>query len=91
MESTEHSAFVKTRFLIFSDTHGVEFPSEDRPFQHADVVIHCGDLAEESKLEEYEASIRLLKDLRAPLKLVIAGNHEFTMVHGYTCFQKEGR
>ena len=79
MEFTKPSAFVKTRFLLLSDTHGMEFRSEDRPFQHADVAIHCGDLTEESKLEEYEASIRLLKDIHAPLNLVIAGNHDFTM------------
>ena len=79
MEFTQHPACVKTRFLILSDTHGMEFRSEDRPLQHADVAIHCGDLTEESKLEEYEASIRLLKDIHAPLKLVIAGNHDFTM------------
>lgn len=79
MEFTKHSASVKTRFLILSDTHGMEFRPEDRPFQHADVAIHCGDLTEESKLEEYQASIRLLKDINAPLKLVIAGNHDFTM------------
>ena len=79
MESTKHSTSVKTRFLILSDTHGMEFRPEHRPFQHADVAIHCGDLTEESKLEEYRASIRLLKDIHAPLKLVIAGNHDFTM------------
>ena len=79
MESTKHPDFVKTRFLILSDTHGMEFGSEDKPFQNADVAIHCGDLTEESKLEEYQASIRLLKDIKAPLKLVIAGNHDFTM------------
>jgi hypothetical protein len=79
MEFAKRSALIKTRFLILSDTHGMEFRSEDRPFQHADVAIHCGDLTEESKLEEYRASIRLLKDIDAPLKLVIAGNHDFTM------------
>lgn len=57
----------------------MEFQSENRPCQHADLAIHCGDLTEESKLEEYRASIRLLKDIDAPLKLVIAGNHDFTM------------
>ena len=66
-------------FLILSDTHGKETHSEDRLLQHADVAIHCGDLTEESKLEEYQASIRILKDIRAPLKLVIAGTHNFTM------------
>ena len=79
MDTNKHSAFVKTRFLILSDTHGMQFRSEDIPSQHADVAIHCGDLTEESKLEEYEASIRLLKDIHASLKLVIAGNHDFTM------------
>ncbi len=70
---------VKTRFLILSDTHGMEFRPEEIPLQHVDVVIHCGDLTEESKLEEYRASIRLLKEIHAPLKLVIPGNHDFTM------------
>ena len=79
MRFTNDSASIKTSFLILSDTHGMEFGPEDRPFQHADVAIYCGDLTEESKLEEYRASIRLLEDNSAPLKLVIAGNHDFTM------------
>ena len=52
MDSTKHSAFVKTRFLILSDTHGIEFRSEDKTSQYADVAIHCGDLTEKSKIEE---------------------------------------
>ena len=79
MELNKHSALVETRFLIVSDTHGMQFRSEERLLQHADVVIHCGDLTEESKLEEYRTSIRLLKDIHAPLKLVIAGNYDFTV------------
>jgi len=47
--------------------------------QHADVAIHCGDLTTQSQLHEYKASIRLLQSINAPLKLVIAGNHDFTM------------
>ncbi|KAM0285539.1 hypothetical protein ACHAQK_010623 [Fusarium lateritium] len=68
---------VKTRFLVISDTHG----SEDfrRPLDPADVAIHCGDLTEESKLDEFRATLRFLKQLDAPLKLVIAGNHDFTL------------
>ncbi|KAL8718189.1 MAG: hypothetical protein Q9225_004651 [Loekoesia sp. 1 TL-2023] len=73
------SPSINTQFLIISDTHGMEFGPEDRPIQHADVAIHCGDLTEESKLDEYHASLRLLKDIDAPLKLVIAGNHDFTL------------
>lgn len=44
-----------------------------------DVAIHCGDLTDGSKLEEYRTTIDLLSQLKAPLKLVIAGNHDFTM------------
>ncbi|KAL9608716.1 MAG: hypothetical protein Q9167_006482 [Letrouitia subvulpina] len=79
MESTQQLEFVKTRFLVLSDTHGTEFRSEQIPSQYADVAIHCGDLTEESKLEEYECSLRLLKNINAPLKLVIAGNHDYTL------------
>jgi hypothetical protein len=43
------------------------------------VAIHCGDLTEESKLTEFHSAIQLLKDIDAPLKLVIAGNHDFTL------------
>ena len=71
--------FVKTRFFILSDTHGMEFRPDEISSHHADVAIHCGDLTEGSKLEEYRASLRLLIDIQAPLKLVIAGNHDFTM------------
>lgn len=70
---------IKTRLLIISDTHGVDFSSEDKPLQRADVVIHCGDLTDGSKLEEFRTTIQLLKELDAPLKLAIAGNHDFTM------------
>lgn len=70
---------VKTRFLILSDTHGMRFPPDSNPSQQVDVVIHCGDLTTESKLVEYRSAIQLLNDLNAPLKLVIAGNHDFTL------------
>jgi len=71
---------IKTRFIILSDTHGAEFGSDWRkPGIAADVAIHCGDLTEESKLGEFEATIRVLKDIDAPLKLCIAGNHDLTL------------
>jgi hypothetical protein len=70
---------VKTRFLVISDTHGLETLAKDTPSHSVDVVIHCGDLTTESKLEEYKASIRLLHTINAPLKIAIAGNHDFTM------------
>lgn len=68
---------IKTRFLLMSDTHGDRFPI--KPDHRADVVIHCGDLTEESKLEEFRIALQFLKELDAPLKLVVAGNHDFTL------------
>src|SRR5437016_10163799 len=70
---------IKTRFLIISDTHGMGFTPADKPLQRADVAIHCGDLTDGSKLSEFGTAIQLLKDIDAPIKLVIVGNHDFTM------------
>ena len=70
---------IQTRLLILSDTHGLDFSAEDRPQQRVDVAIHCGDLTDGSKLEEFQATIQLLKRIDAPLKLAIAGNHDFTI------------
>ncbi|MCJ1483803.1 hypothetical protein MMC06_003971, partial [Schaereria dolodes] len=63
---------IKTRLFIISDTHGMDFTSTDKPLQRADVAIHCGDLTDGSKLEEFRTAIQLLKDINAPLKLAIA-------------------
>ncbi|KAB5535237.1 hypothetical protein GE09DRAFT_1250333 [Coniochaeta sp. 2T2.1] len=49
------------------------------PDDPVDVAIHCGDLTEESKLEEFRKSIDQLERTQAPLKLVIAGDHDFTL------------
>jgi Icc-related predicted phosphoesterase len=68
---------VSTRFLIVSDTHGESL--QHNPDERVDVAIHCGDLTEESKLDEFKTTIDLLKQINAPLKLVIAGNHDWTL------------
>lgn len=83
------TAKIKTRFLICSNTHGINclpglIPSAK---QHADVAIHCGDLTTQSQLLEYKASIRLLQSINAPLKIVIARSHYFTM--GIPVFHKK--
>lgn len=67
---------IPTRFLVISDTHG---GTVDLPTETVDVVIHCGDLTEESKLDEFKRTIDLLNQASAPLKLVIPGNHDFTL------------
>lgn len=69
---------IKTTILILSDTHGMAL-DELLPSPHADVAIHCGDLTEESKLSEMQTSLSLLNKINAPLKLVIPGNHDFTL------------
>lgn len=70
---------IKTRILILSDTHGLGFSAERKPHAPADVAIHCGDLTDGSKLHEFKQAIQLLKEIDAPLKLVIAGNHDFSL------------
>jgi hypothetical protein len=66
-----------TRILIISDTHGTNPITAQLP--PVDLVVHCGDLTQDSKLGEFKQAISLLKSLDAPLKLVIAGNHDFTL------------
>ena len=71
---------VRTRFFIISDTHGHDdVVAEKSLAQQTDVVIHCGDLTEEAKIGEFHKTLQLLRRLRAPLKLVIAGNHDLTL------------
>ncbi|KAI5863936.1 ser/Thr protein phosphatase family protein [Durotheca rogersii] len=78
MQTSGVESFVKTKILILSDTHGMSLAGKI-PSQPADVAIHCGDLTEESKLDEFRATLELLRAIKAPLKLVIAGNHDFTL------------
>ncbi|KAK0631037.1 Metallo-dependent phosphatase-like protein [Bombardia bombarda] len=70
---------IPTRILIISDTHGNEFPlptSTDKPI---DLVIHCGDITRGSRIAHLHAAIAALARIPTPLKLVIAGNHDFTL------------
>jgi predicted phosphohydrolase len=71
------ASHIKSRILIISDTHGDDLTHN--PTGTFDVAIHRGDLTEESKLEEFRTSLNLMLDIQAPLKLVIAGNHDFSM------------
>ncbi|UKZ93281.1 uncharacterized protein TrAFT101_012047 [Trichoderma asperellum] len=68
---------IDTRLLIISDTHGMQFPvGVNKP---VDVAIHCGDLTQHSKLDEFRAGISQMEMINAPLKLIIAGNHDFAL------------
>lgn len=46
------------------------------PLPAADVVLHCGDLTAGSKPIEFRHTLSMLRALRAPLKIVIPGNHD---------------
>ncbi|GAM89981.1 hypothetical protein ANO11243_080210 [Dothideomycetidae sp. 11243] len=70
---------VRTRFFVISDTHGRADSLPHSTPDNIDVVIHCGDLTDGSKVQEYKDTIQLLQEIKAPLKLVIAGNHDFTL------------
>ncbi|CAK7240764.1 MAG: hypothetical protein STHCBS139747_002211 [Sporothrix thermara] len=70
---------VRTQILILSDTHGEPLPPCRQPRCRPDLVLHCGDLTHESKLHELRTTLDLLKTLDAPLTLVVAGNHDFTL------------
>ncbi|KAH7303453.1 hypothetical protein B0I35DRAFT_455181 [Stachybotrys elegans] len=73
---------IKTRVLILSDTNGKRF-ERDKIFQgHVDIAIHCGNLTDGSKLEEFGAAIELLKAIKATWKFVIAGSRDFTLDDG---------
>lgn len=74
---------IRTRFLIISDTHASPLVPSSLPTSlPADVAIHCGDLTQTSTLTEYEETLSLLKSfVNIPLKLVIAGNHDFSLQH----------
>ncbi|KAK3360551.1 hypothetical protein B0T25DRAFT_449199, partial [Lasiosphaeria hispida] len=49
----------------------------------ADVVLHCGDLTKDSRSEEFERTLAMLRSIDAPLKLAIPGNHDFSLEPGY--------
>ncbi|KAF7185157.1 putative rhamnogalacturonate lyase C [Pseudocercospora fuligena] len=68
---------IRTRILVISDTHGGKVSYNH--LGHFDVAVHSGDLTEGSYLAEFEQAIKTLKSIQAPLKLVIAGNHDFTL------------
>jgi predicted phosphodiesterase len=76
---------IKTRILIISDTHSTPLApaSSSQPFRQplpsADVLIHCGDLTMEGLTSEYRKTLDMLASIDAPVKLIIAGNHDRTL------------
>jgi Icc-related predicted phosphoesterase len=86
------TAIKKTRILIISDTHcatleehgfnGLLLPFQ-KPLPKADVLIHCGDLTRGGSLTEFRIALDMLREIDAPTKLVIAGNHDLSLDQEY--------
>ncbi|KAK3334525.1 Metallo-dependent phosphatase-like protein [Neurospora tetraspora] len=76
---------IPTRLLLLSDTHIRSRSKNPLPFPvpsipgGADIVIHAGDITDSSKLSEFSLCLSYLRQLNAPLKLIIAGNHDYTL------------
>ncbi|KAK0671902.1 Metallo-dependent phosphatase-like protein [Cercophora samala] len=70
---------IKTKFLVLSDTHCIGNEKFNVPDVPVDVAIHCGDLTEGSRLLEFRTALDIMRQVNAPLKLIIAGNHDFTL------------
>ncbi|KAF2675956.1 Metallo-dependent phosphatase [Lentithecium fluviatile CBS 122367] len=82
---------IKTRILILSDTHNAtplknessHWSAFRPPLSKADVLLHCGDLTMVGLMHEYESTLEMLRGYDAPLKLVIAGNHDISLDEEY--------
>ncbi|KAI9163244.1 Metallophosphoesterase domain-containing protein 1 [Paramyrothecium foliicola] len=61
----------------------IEATGYREPLPEADVVLHCGDLTKRSKPDEFERTFDMLRAVRAPLKLAIAGNHDSALDERY--------
>lgn len=77
--------FTKTRIMIISDTHSASlWPKESTSafregIPDVDVLLHCGDMTEEGLIEAYEKTFEMMSQIKAELKLVIAGNHDVSL------------
>lgn len=60
------------RIVCISDTHGLALPIPE-----GDLLLHAGDLTGSGKLAQVHACARWLRGLPHPVKVVIAGNHDF--------------
>jgi hypothetical protein len=55
---------------------------EPLPHDGVDVLVHCGDLTAWAAPAEFSRTIATLRSHPAPLKLVIAGNHDHALAEG---------
>lgn len=93
-------ATVKTRILIISDTHCASLTEHGdprtpstafkAPLPKADLLIHCGDLTHVGEMEQYHVTLDMLKQIDAPVKLVIAGNHDLSLDRDFVFAHRSG-
>ena len=70
--------------LLTSDSHGKAGADWSyvgaHPLPDADVLIHCGDITDLGRLDEYKTVIKYFSEHKAKKKLFIGGNHDLTLV-----------
>mmetsp|Transcript_102390 Transcript_102390/g.177668 ORF Transcript_102390/g.177668 Transcript_102390/m.177668 type:complete len:341 (+) Transcript_102390:59-1081(+) len=67
-----------TRFVCFSDTHGLHDSIPKGNCPSADVLLHAGDFTNIGEVSQVESFNKWLKAYPAKVKVVIAGNHDIT-------------
>eukprot|EP00927_Polykrikos_kofoidii_P052093 TRINITY_DN45866_c0_g1_i1.p1 TRINITY_DN45866_c0_g1~~TRINITY_DN45866_c0_g1_i1.p1 ORF type:complete len:309 (-),score=36.13 TRINITY_DN45866_c0_g1_i1:145-1071(-) len=67
-----------TRFVCFSDTHGLHNEIPNSNLVEADVLLHAGDFSNTGEIEQVHSFAAWLDTYPAEHKVVIAGNHETT-------------
>jgi Icc-related predicted phosphoesterase len=67
-----------TRFVCFSDTHGLHDQIPKAHCVSGDVLLHAGDFSNTGELHQVESLAKWLKAYPATHKIVIAGNHDVT-------------
>jgi len=72
-----------TRFVCFSDTHGLHGKIPAEHIVHGDVLIHAGDFSDTGQLEQILSFSEWLKAYPCTHKVVIAGNHDITFHEEY--------
>ena len=76
---------VRTRILLLSDTHNYSPTSTSTlpPLPPADLLLHAGDLTMIGGASNYRTLIAWLSSCAAPLKIIIAGNHDIDLDPDY--------
>lgn len=78
------------KVTLLSDTHGYHRYLTDYFDQnYSDLIIHCGDFTNNSRTEEILDFLRWYRDLPSTHKILIPGNHEYTLDISHTKFNQD--